>query len=88
VDRLIAIMLGRMEMTVDESIRRFREYSAEIFRSPRLSGRIFSGLLRPRYRPENIVRATKLIVGDFDPTLPEDKWKRNSFAAPNAKCKR
>lgn len=49
-DRLIAIMLGRLEMDVDECIEAYNELSAGVFAEPRRRIPVdFSGRLAPRF---------------------------------------
>ena len=46
---LIALMLGKMGMTVDECIRQYEELSREIFGKKHLRGRMTFGLATARY---------------------------------------
>ena len=83
--RLLAIMLGRLEMTVDECFDRFRACADEIFRHPRP----FS-FLRPltvKYSDERLIRGVRHIVGDFDPSPDSEKWRRTIFKDTSGRCK-
>ncbi|TGJ79040.1 hypothetical protein E0Z10_g9733 [Xylaria hypoxylon] len=84
---LIAIMLGRLEMTVGECIERFSIYTNIIFSHPRLRSQLFGKILPPKYHKRRLVRATKEIISDFDPTTENDKWRRKTFSIPNGRCK-
>ena len=85
--RLIAIMLGRLEMTIEESIERFCAYSDTIFNHPRLSARLLGRLWASKYDADKITQATRRLVGDLDPTPSHEKWKRNVFGGPHSRCK-
>jgi hypothetical protein len=82
--RLIAIMLGRLEMTVEECIQRFSAYANTIFSHPRLGSRL---LWASKYSKKRLIEATRLIVGEFDPTADSEKWRRNLFSVPGGQCK-
>jgi hypothetical protein len=80
-------MLGRLEMTVEESIKGFRAYADTIFGHPRPSSRLFRGLLASKYSERRLIKATRLIVGEFDPTAKDEKWRRNTFGVGSGLCK-
>ena len=82
---LIAIMLGRLEMTVEDCTKRFEAYAREIFSHRRLASRLLTSFFKPMYSHERLVRATKELIADFDPSAERDKWRRNVFSAPNAR---
>ena len=85
--RLIAIMLGRLEMTIEECIERFCAYSDAVFIRSNLRTilrRPFSAL---KYDGNIITQATRRLVGHFDPTPSHQKWKRNVFGTPHSRCK-
>lgn len=46
---LIAIMLGKLGMSVQECIDAYEELSGDIFGNPRWSGRLSAGLIHERY---------------------------------------
>jgi hypothetical protein len=85
--RLIAIMLGRLEMTIEECIERFCTHLDAIFNHARLSARLTGRLLASKYNADKITQATRRLVGDLDPTPDYEKWKRNVFGAPHGRCK-
>lgn len=84
---LIAIMLARLNMTDQQCMETFQTHAENIFlRRQPLPG-IIARPFTTKYSSKSIVRATKLVVGSFDPLSKDQKWKRNMFAAPNARCK-
>ena len=85
--RLIAIMLGRLEMTVEECIERFCAYSDTTFTHSTLSSRLLSPFSVSKHDGDKITQATRRLVGRFDPTPSQEKWKRNEFSAPHSRCK-
>ncbi|KAF2463434.1 FabD/lysophospholipase-like protein [Lindgomyces ingoldianus] len=82
---LIAIMLGRLGMTVESAISNYIQYADRIFSSPKRS--LFVGITRTRYSEKNLVHATRLLVGDFDPSPPHDRWRRDIFRSSDTKTK-
>ena len=80
-------MLGRLNMTDEQSTETFRTYTESIFRRHRRLYDVFSGLTTPKYSGKSLVRATKIVVGSFDPSPESQKWKRNMFAAPAERCR-
>lgn len=84
---LIAIMLARLNMTDQQCIDTFQIHAESIFLRSRLLYGIFGRLFTTKYSSKSIVRATELVVRSFNPLLNDQKWKRNMFAAPNARCK-
>lgn len=84
---LIAIMLARLNMTDQQCIDMFQIHAENIFLSKKPLYRVFGAFFTPKYSSKSIMRATKLVVGHFDPTSEGQKWKRNMFAAPNTRCR-
>jgi hypothetical protein len=85
-------MLGRLKMSVNDSTAKFKEYSRKIFGSPRLFYRLFGSFMatlfgRPRYSEKVIVDATRILVGNFDPSPESKKWKRDLFFSPGDQCR-
>ncbi|KAK0512034.1 hypothetical protein JMJ35_005162 [Cladonia borealis] len=79
---LVAIMLGRLNMTEEQCKETFRTYTESIFRHHRGRRYAFSaGPITSKYSGESLVRATKDVIRSFDPTPESEKWKRNMFAA-------
>ena len=84
---LIAIMLGRLNMTDEQAKDVFRAYARSIFRPRQNVRKAFRKALGiPPYSEESLVRATKLVVEYFDPSVESQKWKRNLFSAPGERC--
>ncbi|KAI1275714.1 acyl transferase/acyl hydrolase/lysophospholipase [Xylaria sp. FL0933] len=85
---LLAIMLGRLKMPEKECMETFQNYCGMIFgRSFRIS-RLLSGIVfLPLYSDRLLIKATKLVVGEFDPSPEAKKWRRNMFSAPGERCK-
>lgn len=84
---LIAIMLARLNMTDQQCLDVFQAHAENMFLRRQPLYRIFGPLYTTKYSSKSITKATKLVVGEFDPTLGGQKWKRNMFAAPNARCR-
>ncbi|KAI0809419.1 hypothetical protein GGR55DRAFT_679769 [Xylaria sp. FL0064] len=84
---LLAIMLGRLKMPEKESMETFQNYCGMIFgRSFRIF-RLLGGVVLPLYSDRLLIKATKLVVGEFDPSPEAKKWRRNMFSAPGEHCK-
>lgn len=83
--RLVAIMLGRLRMTVDDCLARFRTYSDLIFSHPSVRWRLVK--LPPKYSDKYLNKAVSAVVGDFDPSEAGYRWKRNLFAFEGDRCK-
>jgi len=77
-------MLGRLEMTLDECINNFSAYADMVFSHPRLGSWL---AFTSKYSEKRLIRATRLIVGEFDPTPNSEKWRRNLFSVPGGQCK-
>ena len=86
-DRLIAIMLGRLEMTVEECIEKFCAYADTIFDRSKRRIRLLGHFSAPKYDANHITQATRRLVGHFDPTPEDEKWKRNVFESRYGRCK-
>ena len=86
-NRLIAIMLGRLEMTIEDCIERFCVYADDIFTSSKRTQKLRHIFLATKYDADRITQATKRLVGTFDPTPEDEKWKRNVFATRHGRCK-
>lgn len=83
---LIAIMLGRLEMSLDQCLETFRTYTDEVFGHPQPLYRALGSRFLHKYSDERLIRATQTVVGIFGP-CPDDPEKRSLFAAPGGKCK-
>lgn len=83
--RLLAIMLGRLAMTVDECIQEYERYVKIIFQHPRKI--TMSGFLRSKYPLYPLTQATRRIISDFDKSTEDVGWRRSIFASPSSKCK-
>ena len=81
--RLIAIMLARLKMNLTECMDKFKHYTQAIFghRSLMSFFRVW------KYSEKALIRATKMVVGSFDPGTEAQKWKRDLFAAQGERCK-
>ena len=80
-------MLGRLSMTIEQCKDTLLTYAKSIFRrSCRQLYFRFIGLIISKYSGKSVVRATKIVVGSFDPSPDGQKWKRNMFAAPAGRC--
>jgi patatin-like phospholipase/acyl hydrolase len=49
---LITLMLGKLEMTVEECIEKYHQFSEKIFRKKRFHGKLTHGLSKTRYSGE------------------------------------
>ena len=78
-------MLGRLGMTVDETISKYIEFTEAVFRRSRWFS--IYGLVRPRYSHKKLQKAARLMIGEFDPTSSSEGWRRNIFSAPSAPSK-
>ena len=85
-NRLIAIMLGRLKMDIDQCIRSYEIYANDIFSHPRR----FRGVPilgdRTKYGRKILERALKKVVGDFQ-DRDNHVWKINTLAAPLDHCR-
>ena len=78
-------MLGRLGMTVDETIGRYLEFTENIFQHSHWFS--MQGLLRPKYSQKKLRRAARLVVGESDIVEKTEGWRRNLFSAPSAPCR-
>jgi patatin-like phospholipase/acyl hydrolase len=69
---LIAVMLGKLGMTVDQCIAAYRDLSRTIFGKKHIRGRLTLGLAPSRYSGSRLRRAVCRLLGDrgFDSDLP------------------
>jgi hypothetical protein len=72
---LIAIMLGRLEMSIDECIKAYTELSEGVFRKKRHIPAGIKGDLKERYDSEALKLAVKKILKERD--LDEDALLKN-----------
>ncbi|KAF2968931.1 hypothetical protein GQX73_g4649 [Xylaria multiplex] len=84
---LIAIMLGRLKMLERECMETFETYCGTIFNRPYLIPWLFGGVVLPQYSGNRLIKATKLVVGEFDRSPEAKKWRRNMFSSPGEHCK-
>ena len=78
-------MLGRLGMTVDETISKYIAYTEAIFRRSRWFS--LHGLIRPRYSHKKLRKAARLTIKEFDPNSSAEGWRRNIFSSPSAPSK-
>jgi hypothetical protein len=79
--RLIAIMLGRLKMTVADCITAYLSLSDRVFRQKRHRMTV-KGRVQGRFDAEELARAVKEVVKQQG--LPEDALLKD---APDAECK-
>lgn len=84
---LIAIMLGRLEMTVAQCKKNFVRYADELFGDGPSLLHLVPSLSYPRYSEKRIIEATRLLLDEFDPVSKADRWRRTIFASPNVRTK-
>ncbi|KAI0535950.1 kinase-like domain-containing protein [Xylaria digitata] len=84
---LIAIMLGRLKMLEKECMETFETYCGMIFSRPRPISWLLGGAVFPQYSGKRLMKATKLVVGEFDRSPEAKKWRRNLFSSPGEHCK-
>lgn len=79
--RFIAIMLGRLLMTVDECLRAYENLADSIFGHPRhVHMRNTLIVRRPKYRHKNLERAIKEIIGENHPSRDCDAVFSQGFS--------
>ena len=79
-------MLGRLQMTVEESIESFKGYGNEVFTDGRFVHTLqfpFSFLNRPKYGGKSVRKAIEKVALKYEPDL----WGLFSFAAFRDRCK-
>jgi hypothetical protein len=87
---LIAIMLGRLEMSVAQCKENFVRNADELFNHPRSLLRFMPSQFYSKYDDKRIVRATQLLLDKFDPVSKAskaDRWRRTIFASPKVRTK-
>ena len=86
---MIAVMLGRLQMTVNECITSFREFGDGTFARPRkLHYYNFLLLGRSKYGEGTIHKTIQRVVDDFVPGDEKaGKGQQHTFAALDDKCK-
>jgi hypothetical protein len=69
---LIAVMLGKLGMTLDQCIAAYHDLSRTIFGKKHIRGRLTFGLAPSRYSGSRLQRAVCRLLGDrgFDNNLP------------------
>lgn len=84
IPRLLAIMLGRLQMPLSACQSAFQRYSLQLFDHPRLLSTL--SLLGPRYSKGVVTKAIKELVEEkqLDPSRP---WKQNVFASEGDPCR-
>ena len=87
IDRLIAIMLGRLRMHIDQCITSYEIYANNIFGHPRRFSSLLALRDRTKYGRKMFERASKKVVDDFGQDRDNRKWKINTFAAPQDHCR-
>ncbi|KAF8588359.1 FabD/lysophospholipase-like protein [Ramaria rubella] len=63
---LIAIMLGRLRMSVDDAIKHYRRICKEVFGNPRYFGKARGWLGSPMYDVTILERSVKELVAEYD----------------------
>ena len=86
---MIAVMLGRLQMTVNECITSFIEFGNGTFAHPRLlHNYIFLLLGRSKYGEGTIHKTIQRVVDNFVPGDEKaSKGQQHTFAALDDKCK-
>ncbi|KAI1329800.1 hypothetical protein F5Y16DRAFT_365323 [Xylariaceae sp. FL0255] len=84
---LIAIMLGRLEMSIDECIKTWRQSTTTILSQHRRSWFGLPAVFPPRYKSEVLARIVNKVTDEFDPTDEDDRWRRNTYGNPQSQCK-
>ncbi|KAF1966045.1 hypothetical protein BU23DRAFT_334294, partial [Bimuria novae-zelandiae CBS 107.79] len=84
---LIAIMLGRLEMTVIQCKENFTRYADELFGHRRSLLGFVPTLSQPRYSEKRLIRATRLLLDKFDPSSEDNRWRRTIFASSDVRTK-
>ena len=73
---LIAIMLGRLEMNIDDCIEAFTEMMDEIFKQKaKIPFKLFSGKVKPRYNSATLERCIRKVITNAG--LPSDAKLRH-----------
>lgn len=86
---LIAIMLGRLEMSVDECIKTYTELSKDVFHKTRRIPIGFKGDLKERYDSEALEQAVKKVLRnrgvDEDTQLKNPQGTKVSVDQPSTR---
>ena len=87
--RLIAIMLGRLKMDVEEGLSAFEIYANDIFGQPRTFHALNFIFLpnRTKYGKKQLEKASRNAVKDFGQDQDGRVWETNTFAAPYDHCR-
>lgn len=87
---MIAILLGRLQMTVDECIERFESYAEDIFdNKDGVSGKLHQlgmPLRGPKSREKGLEKALQRALLEFDPSPIGEEWKKDRFVLPGSSC--
>ena len=69
---LIAIMLGKLGMSVEECIQKYHELSKMIFKKKHTRGKISHGLARPKYSGKRLRQCVSDLMKskEFDDNMP------------------
>ena len=85
---MIAIMIGRLHMTIDECIESFKSYGDDVFPHARSIPILqFLFLDRPKYGEKPISKAIKKVVERYRPESEKHMWKQHTFAASRDQCR-
>ena len=61
---LIAIMLGKLGMSLEECIAAYRRFSKDIFQKKHLRGRLTFGFAKAKYSAGRLTRCTQKLMED------------------------
>lgn len=87
---MIAIILGRLQMTVEECIESFKAYSNDVFTHARFVHTLqfpFLFLDRPKYGDKSVRKAIENVVQKYEPDPGKKLWRQYSFAASHDRCR-
>ena len=85
---MIAIMLGRLRMTVDECITSFKEFGNGTLARPRLLHTYTNlPLVLSKYGERTIDKNIQRVIDDFVPGEEKASGQQHTFAALDDKCK-
>ena len=88
IPRLIATMLGRLKMDIDQCIRCFEVYAADILEHPRFLATLMFGIRnRPKYSISNVENALIKVVKTYGMDGGGPTWAKKLFAAPYDHCR-
>ena len=85
--RLIAIMLGRLEMTIGECIYKFVQYAGDIFSHPKHLIPLGTSVSLPKYNEKVLNHATQQLVSEFDRSSKDNQWRQSLFASSDVRTK-